>query len=69
MLALIAKDARQHTALPFWDWHDDDVPDAALALAVQDLQPKPRSIAIDEMMRADHTLLVLDAVPHTKRKF
>ncbi|OSQ47561.1 M24 family metallopeptidase [Marivita geojedonensis] len=69
MPALNAGDARQHTDLPFWDWRDDDGPDAALAAALQVVNPSPRAISVDETMRADHALLLLDAAPQARRSF
>jgi Xaa-Pro aminopeptidase len=69
MPALNANDARQHTDLPFWDWRDDDGPDTALAEALRALAPHPRGISVDETMRADHALLLLDAVPNVARGF
>jgi Xaa-Pro aminopeptidase len=69
MPALNAQDARQHTDLPFWEWRDDDGADAALAAALRAISPQPRAIAVDETMRADHALLVLDAAPGVKRSF
>lgn len=69
MPALNAGDARQHTDLPFWEWRDDDGPDAALAEALRALCPHPRGISVDETMRADHALLLLDAVPNVARGF
>jgi Xaa-Pro aminopeptidase len=69
MPALNAGDARQHTDLPFWDWRDDDGPDAALAAALEAVCPRPRGISVDETMRADHALMLLDAVPNVARGF
>lgn len=69
MPALNAMDARQHTDLPFWEWSDDDRPDAALHSALKEINGQPKSIAVDETMRADHALLLLDAVPDAKRSF
>lgn len=62
--------ARQHTAMPFHPWADADGPDAALValLAATDLPPNPL-IALDESMRADFALLILDAMPDVRRKF
>ena len=69
MPALNAQDARQHTDLPFWEWADDDGPDAAFADALRAINPQPKGVAIDEVMRADHALLLLDAMPEAKRGF
>lgn len=69
MPALNAGDARQHTDLPFWEWRDDDGPDAALSGALDAVCPHPRGVSVDETMRADHALLLLDAVPNVTRGF
>ena len=61
MPALNAGDARQHTDLPFWEWADATGPDAALAAALAELAPSPDRVSVDESMRADHALLLLDA--------
>lgn len=69
MPILNAGDARQHTDLPFWEWRDDDGPDAALADVLQTVCPHPRKVSLDETMRADHALLLLDNVPNITRSF
>ncbi|MES0864900.1 Xaa-Pro peptidase family protein [Ruegeria sp. SCPT10] len=69
MPALNAKDVRQHTDLPFWEWGDDEGPDAAFADALCTINSQPRCVAVDEVMRADHTLLLLDFMPEAKRTF
>lgn len=69
MPALNAQDARQHTDLTFWEWGDDQGPDTAFADALRAINPHPSSVAIDEVMRADHALLILDAMPDAKRSF
>ncbi|UXN70018.1 aminopeptidase P family protein [Devosia neptuniae] len=71
MPALNADSARQHTDLPFFPWTDADGPDAALqdllnATGVPRISP---SIVLDETMRADFALLVLDALPGASRRF
>ena len=69
MPALNAQDARQHTDLPFWEWGDDKGPDAAFADALRTVNSRPKCVAVDEAMRADHALLLLDAMPDAKRGF
>lgn len=69
MPALNAQDARQNTDLPFWEWSDDNGADSALAQALQAINPQPVKVAIDEVMRADHALLVLGAVPGAAQCF
>ncbi len=70
MPALNVDSARQHTDLPFFPWADADGPDAALAalLAATGVPAAP-SIVLDETMRADFALLVLDALPGATRRF
>lgn len=68
MPRLNADDVRQHTDWPFWEWGDDAGPGAALAEALASLGPIG-SISLDETMRADHALLLLDALPGVTRSF
>lgn len=67
MPALNATDARQHTGLPFAEWADAEGPDAALAGMLAQVCPTPRSLSIDDTMRADHVLMLLDALPGAAR--
>ncbi|UGX89115.1 M24 family metallopeptidase [Phyllobacterium meliloti] len=71
MPALNADSSRQHTDLPFYPWTDGEGPDAALAALLKDAgATKPGiKIALDETMRADFALLVIDALPGAKRTF
>ena len=71
MPALNVDSARQHTDLPFFPWTDAEGPAAALedllvATRVPRISP---SIVLDETMRADFALLVLDALPGATRRF
>lgn len=68
MPVLNADDVRQHTDWPFWEWADDQGPGAALAAALASLGPVA-ALSLDETMRADHALLVLDALPTARRGF
>ena len=70
MPALNADAARQATGLPFETWDDADGPGAALGrlLAACELAPGAR-VALDEAMRADFALLVLDALDAPDRTF
>lgn len=71
MPALNVDSARQHTELPFFPWADADGPSAALE-ALIDATGVPRispSIVLDETMRADFALLLLDALPGAARRF
>ena len=70
MPALNADSSRQKTSWPLFTWSDDDGPDAALAqlLKASGLPATP-SVVIDETMRADFALLLLDALPGARRRF
>ena len=68
MPGLNAADVRQHTDWPFWEWADETGPDAALQAALAALGPV-RRLSLDETMRADHALLLLDALPGVTRSF
>ena len=68
MPALNADDVRQHCDWPFWEWADDSGPDAALARALEAMGPVA-SVSLDETMRADHALRLLEALPGATRGF
>lgn len=67
MPALNAADARQHTGLPFAEWADADGPAQALESMLAQVNPAPRSLSLDETMRADHVLTLLDRLPGAAR--
>jgi Xaa-Pro dipeptidase len=71
MPALNVDSSRQHTDLPFFPWADSDGPGAALEqlLAATGIDRTAPSIVLDETMRADFALLVLDALPGATRRF
>ncbi|MCX2723278.1 M24 family metallopeptidase [Roseibium salinum] len=70
MPALNVDSSRQKTKLTFYPWRDDDGPDAALAALLQACRlPDKPSVVIDETMRADFCLLLLDALPGASRRF
>ncbi|ODT81565.1 MAG: peptidase M24 [Pelagibacterium sp. SCN 64-44] len=71
MPALNVDSARQHTDLPFFPWADAEGPAAALEslLAATGIGRHAPSIVLDETMRADFALLVLDALPGARRRF
>ncbi len=71
MPALNVDSSRQHTDLPFFPWADADGPDAALEelLNATGIDRTLPSIVLDETMRADFALLVLDALPDARRRF
>ncbi|WP_149139944.1 M24 family metallopeptidase [Gemmobacter caeruleus] len=68
MPALNAADMRQHSDWPFWEWGDDQGPGGALAAALAALGPVG-GVSLDETMRADHAMLLLDALPGARRGF
>ena len=67
---LNADAARQATDLPLHEWDDAAGPEAALSdlLAACDLGPVLR-VGLDETMRADFALRLLDALPSPRRSF
>lgn len=71
MPALNVDSSRQHTDLPFFPWADADGPDAALnaLLNATGIDRANVSVALDETMRADFALLLLDALPGARRRF
>ncbi len=70
MPALNAEEARKATDLPFWVWADADGPKDALTEAIADLDAGATArVAVDEAMRADFALLVLDALPEAAHGF
>ncbi|MBS7703743.1 M24 family metallopeptidase [Chelatococcus asaccharovorans] len=71
MPALNADSSRVKTSLPFFTWTDEEGPHDALNALLEDVGAKRcgLTMAIDESMRADHALLVLDALPGIRRTF
>lgn len=70
MPALNAEAAKLSTDLPMFVWADADGPGDALKAALADIFPARAGIvAVDETMRADFALLVLDALPGLPRAF
>lgn len=71
MPALNADSSRKHTDLPMFPWDDADGPDAALdqLLSACEIDRSNISVVIDETMRADFALLLLDALPGARRAF
>jgi len=67
MPSLNAADARQHTDLPFHEWADAEGPAQALAAALAQTGAGARKLSFDETMRADHALVLLDALPGIER--
>ncbi|WP_422375786.1 M24 family metallopeptidase [Roseibium sp.] len=70
MPALNVDSSRQNTGLPFFPWADDDGPDAALQSLLQASGlPQAPNVVLDETMRTDFALLLLDALPGASRRF
>ncbi len=71
MPALNANAARQETDLPFETWDDATGPDAALVRLLDAVSARGPglSVQIDEAMRADFALLLLDALDTPRRGF
>jgi Xaa-Pro aminopeptidase len=64
MPALNAEGSREFTDIEFFNWADDVGPDQALADALAAIDATaPGKVALDETMRADFALLLLDALP------
>ena len=69
--ALNVDSARMHTELPFYPWADGAGAHAALETLLDDLDARRPglAVALDETMRADFALLLLDALPGARRSF
>jgi Xaa-Pro aminopeptidase len=71
MPVLNAEGSRESTDIAFHTWADDIGPDAALKEALEAIDATaPGLVALDETMRADFALLLIDALPaDTNRAF
>jgi Xaa-Pro dipeptidase len=71
MPALNADSQRALTDLPFYTWTDAEGPNAALGKLLADLGATGEglSVALDETMRADFALLLLDALKSPRHSF
>ncbi|UUP18618.1 M24 family metallopeptidase [Nitratireductor thuwali] len=71
MPALNADSARRHTGLPLHCWSDDEGPAEALGALIQalDLPQGGIALSLDETMRADFALMLLDRLPVGRRRF
>jgi len=70
MPALNAEGTREMTDIAFHNWSDDQGPDAALKEALRAVgAPDAGKVVLDETMRADFALLLLDAIPGAKHAF
>ncbi len=68
MPALNAEEARKSTDLPFWTWADADGPARALADALAALGNRAQRIGLDETMRTDFALMLIEALPDADRR-
>lgn len=70
MPELNAQGARDHTDLPFFTWADADGPEAALQQALRSIEAEGAGrVSLDETMRADFALLLLDQLPGATHAF
>ncbi|WP_210526655.1 M24 family metallopeptidase [Rubellimicrobium arenae] len=70
MPKLNADSAAEFTSLPMHRWSDDEGPSAALAASLAAVGGEgARSVALDETMRLDFGLLLLDQLPGAARTF
>ena len=64
MPALNAEGIRVFTDITFYTWADDEGPDVALRSALAGIGAQaPSLVALDETMRADFALMLIDALP------
>ena len=70
MPALNAEGTRESTDIAFHTWTDDQGPQKALIAALADIGVSDADhVVLDETMRADFALLLLDAVPGARPSF
>ncbi len=70
MPALNAQGSRQQTDIAFNEWDDADGPTHALTAALKDIGANnSKVVVLDESMRADFALLLLDALPGAAHAF
>lgn len=71
MPALNLDSSRQITGLPMFPWADSEGPDTALEnlLAASGIDRANVAVALDETMRTDFSMLLLDALPGARRSF
>ena len=70
MPVLNAGGSREQTDIDFHTWADEDGPNAALASALAAIDATAaRNVVVDETMRADFALLLLDALPGARHSF
>ncbi|MBX9454621.1 MAG: aminopeptidase P family protein [Rhizobium sp.] len=69
MPVLNAEGSREMTDIEFHTWADDVGPDGALKAALEAIDATaPGLVALDETMRADFALLLIDALPNDTRR-
>jgi Xaa-Pro aminopeptidase len=70
MPSLNAEGSRESTDIEFHAWADEEGPHAALAAALVAIDAgQAKSVVVDETMRADFALLLLDALPGASHSF
>ena len=70
MPAINAEGSREHTDISMHTWDDADGADGALAAALADIDAVgAKSVVLDETMRADFALLLLDRLPGAAHQF
>ncbi|MYG43353.1 MAG: aminopeptidase P family protein [Rhodobacteraceae bacterium] len=70
MPALNAEDTRQRCSITCHEWADDEGPIKALLAALDDVGAgNARNIVLDETMRADFAMLLIDHLPGANRSF
>ncbi|MEZ4633149.1 MAG: Xaa-Pro peptidase family protein [Deinococcales bacterium] len=70
MPALNAEGSKAHSQIPFYTWSDEFGPESALKAALTDLKMlAAQCLILDETMRADFALLLLDHLPQAKHAF
>ena len=70
MPSLNAEDTRQRSTIVCHPWSDDEGPVKALISALDDVRARDaKSMVLDETMRADFAMLLVDHLPLTRRSF
>lgn len=70
MPVLNAEGSREETDIEFHTWSDAEGPNAALTSALAAIDAtEAKNVVLDETMRADFALLLLDALPGAKHSF
>ncbi|HWK68741.1 MAG TPA: aminopeptidase P family protein [Rhizobiaceae bacterium] len=70
MPVLNAEGSRENTDISFFTWADEDGPHAALGAALDEIDARGvEKVGLDETMRADFALLLLDAIPGARHSF